>query len=148
MGARWAAVAIAVAVAVLLAACGGGGDDGGDGVESADQTAIEELVQDFVTAFEARDADTLVSLFSPDCPRARRELEAAFQELDAAGVDTEIELRGVEVRSIEGDSASVRVQSALIVDGEEQGTDRISTELVREDGEWKIADCNFSPEPD
>ena len=146
MGARWAAVAIAVAV--LLAACGGGGDGGGDGAESADQTAIEELVQDFVTAFEARDADTLVSLFSSDCPRARRELEAAFQELDAAGVDTEIELRGVEVRSIEGDSASVRVQSALIVDGEEESTDRITTQMVREDGEWKIADCNFSPGPD
>ena len=146
MGARWAAVAIAVAV--LLAACGGGGDDGGDGADSADQTAIEELMQDFVTAFEARDTDTLVNLFSSDCPRARREIEAAFQELDAAGVDTEIELRGVEVRSIEGDSASVRVQSALIVDGEEESADRTSTQLVREDGEWKVADCNFSPEPD
>ena len=54
-------------------------------------------------------------------------------------------MTGVDVRNLEGDTAEAAPQGTVSIAGEEEplGSEEDYNNVVKEDGEWKIADCDF-----
>lgn len=133
---------------LLVVACGGNGDDsgngnGGNGNGDGDTAAIESLVREFYSAFEDGDSNTLAGLFSANCANVEDNLSEA---LDLAGVlGIEFDLTGVDVRNLQGDTAEAAPQGTASIAGEEGplGSEEDYNRVVKEDGAWKIADCDF-----
>ncbi len=125
---------------LLLAACGGGGGGNGD-----DEAAIEDLVKDVLTAFQDGDATALAGFFSKDCGDVEEAARAAVEQIEAVGEVT-FEVTGVDIRNLQEDSAEVLPQGTGSIGDQEEPLSEPGdepTKLVKEDGEWKIADCGF-----
>ncbi len=130
---------------LLVVACGGNGDDGGNGEngDGGDAAAIESLVREFYSAFEDGDANTLAGLFSANCATIGDDLSEALELIGVLGI--EFDVTGVDVRNLEGDTAEAAPQGTASIAGEEGplGSEADYSSVVKEDGEWKIADCDF-----
>jgi hypothetical protein len=104
---------------------------------------IEELAVDFARAFEEGDADELASLFSAECETIEEDLVPIVQFIQDNEV--EVELTGVEVRNLTDNAAELHLKGTRTVNDEEVTLDEEGKyhPLVKEDGDWKIADCEF-----
>ena len=132
-----AVTAVAVLLAGLLtAACGGGGDKG----------AIEDLMEGFFQSFQDGDAEQLASLFSADCADMKEAATAAIEELRTVGESVQFDVTGVDIQNLEETSAEVLPLGFVIIDGEKgslAGEEEEYAQVVKEEGEWKIADCTL-----
>ena len=131
---------------LLVVACGGNGDDGGNGNGGngdGDTAAIESLVREFYSAFEDGDGNKLASLFSADCANISDTLTGALELIGGLGI--EFDVTGVDVRNLQGDTAEAAPQGTASIAGEEGplGSEEDYNRVVKEDGAWKIADCDF-----
>ena len=131
---------------LLVVACGGNGDDGGNGNGgngNGDTAAIESLVREFYSAFEDGDGNTLAGLFSANCANVEDSLSEALDLVGVLGI--EFDLTGVDVRNLQGDTAEAAPQGTASIAGEEGplGSEEDYNRVVKEDGAWKIADCDF-----
>ena len=135
---------------LLVVACGGNGDDGGNGGNggngdggNGDAAAIESMIREFYSAFEDGDANKLASLFSADCADISDTLAEALDLIGGLGI--EFDVTGVDVRNLDGDTAEAAPQGTVSIAGEEEplGSEEDYNNVVKEDGEWKIADCDF-----
>ncbi len=130
-------IAITLLAMTLVATACGGGDD--DGAARDDEAAIETLIRDFVAAFEDRDPDAVLGMFSSECSGLEDELTEVLE-----GSEFEFELTGVAIRDLEGDSAVAGPEGQVTENGEENDLSVGDLRrVVREDGEWKIGDCDF-----
>jgi uncharacterized protein (TIGR02246 family) len=131
----------ATCVAVSIAACGGG--DGGDNDTEAE---IQAMVEDLLDSFLAGDTEAIAALFSEDCPNAQEDADAAYEDFAELEAEIEYNVTGVDVRNLTDDSAEVLPEGTVILDGEEGPITSAGDEYfhaVKEDGEWKIAECDF-----
>jgi hypothetical protein len=121
---------------LVLAACGGG---------KSDEEAVEDLARQLTSAIEEQNQAKIAGLFSKDCGDMEEDIRSDFEELQAFGIDIEIDVTGVDIRNLDGDSAEVLPRGTMSFGGEkgplEEGREYIG--VVKEDGEWKIADCDF-----
>ena len=128
---RWVLKAVSVVVVgYALAACAGGDD----------RAAIEDLYETYVSAFERKDAEGIADLYWSGCPGMEEQAASVFE--DSEGTDIDVDLDGVLIRSIDDNTAHVRPRGTVRVEG--FGTYRLieaDTPLVKEDGDWKIAEC-------
>ncbi len=75
----------------------------------------------------------------------RRGSRRGFESLE--GSELEVEVTDVVVRNLEDDSAEASAEGSVTVDGQEVPLSQIAPggqeflTLVKEDGDWKIADC-------
>ena len=118
-----------ITLALSTTACGGGGDE----------AAIEDPIRDFVAAFEDRDPDVVLGMFSSECTDLEDAVRDTFESFEF-----EFALTGIDVLDLEGDSAIAGPQGKVTINDEE--TDLLEADLhrvVRENGEWKVANCNF-----
>ena len=127
-------------LAVSLVACGGGGGSG-----NPDEDAIEEMVGQFFQAFEDGDAGLLASLFTTECGDMTAAAEAAIQAFE--GFDgVEIDLDSVSIENLTATSADFLPEGTLKSDDEESelsSPDEEHTPAVKENGVWKIAECEL-----
>ena len=131
---------------LLVVACGGNGDDGGNGNGGngdVDTAAIESLVREFYSALEDGDGNTLAGLFSASCANIEDDLTLGLELIGLLGI--EFDLTGVDVRNLQGDTAEAAPQGTASIAGEEGplGSEEDYNRVVKEDGAWKIADCDF-----
>ncbi len=103
-------------------------------------------MEDFFDAFEDGDAEGLAVLFSAECGDMTEAAAGAIDELREAvqGQEVDFVLVGVDIQNLEEDSAEVLPNGSVYIRGQQAplaGEDEEYTALVKEDGEWKIADC-------
>ena len=118
-------LALALTVSVIaLAGCGGDGDGG-----NADPP--EQVVEEFMAATLAEDAETVYGLLS-----AESQAEVPDKEELVAGSADVIDSYEVGTAVVSGDTA--RVPASLAMIGFESSLD-FEVVLVKEDGAWKIS---------
>ena len=140
---KWALpLGLIIVGAVLFIACGGGQDDP---ARAADKQAIERMVRSFLTAFEAKDVETMAGLFAQRCGDMREDLQSVLQQYEDAQVVIEFDVERVAVRDLDGDSAQAAPFGRVTVNGAEQvlGGEEDFVDVVKEEGGWKLADCAF-----
>ncbi len=144
---------VLLVLAALASACGDG--EGGPLGTTDAKTEIERDVRAFAEALSQNEIAKAYTFLSEGC-REETSLEDFMGSMLFArafiGEDWEIEITGVDVLEYEGDRAVVTLRSVLMVDGEEveaaEGEEEPET-LVREDGKWRITDCEgFAPSED
>lgn len=136
-------VAGVLVIGLAIVACGGGnGEDSGD---TGDKAAIESMVRELLSAFEDGDAGKLADLSSSECGDIEEQIASVFAQVEAAGLQVKVDLTGISVRNLEEDSAEVAVEGTVTVAGQEQplGDEGEYTRVVKENGEWKVADCAY-----
>lgn len=130
---------VVVLLGLVLVACGGGG--GGD------EGAIRDVFRTFFEAFADGDEVKLAGLLNDDCVDADEIAENAIQSYLARGLeDVSYNVTGATVRDLTEDSAEALPQGTSRVDGDEfplADADSEYARFVKEDGEWKLADCNI-----
>ena len=124
---------------LVLVACSGG--------EVSDETAIKNTFRDFFAAFEDGDEDALASLLSESCEdRQRTALRAIVSFESQLTGDVEFDVTGVEIRDLTETTAEAMPVGTYRFDDVEgllpEGDSEFAT-LVKEDGGWKLADCNI-----
>ncbi|CAN5128006.1 hypothetical protein BH20ACT24_BH20ACT24_20630 [soil metagenome] len=133
--ARRTGVAGLALACVLLGACGGG----------SDEEQIETVVRDALDSFVEKDPAKFVGLFSEECELTEEEVAGEFESLE--GSELQVEVTDVVVRNLEDDTAEASAEGSVTVDGQEVPLSQIAPggqeflSLVKEDGNWKIADC-------
>ena len=129
----------ATMLGLAVVACGGG--------EESDETAIENTFRDFLDAIVNVDVIALENLLSADCDDARSRASRAIGEFQARLTgDVDFNVTGVELRDLTATTAEAMPVGTYRFDDDEgslgsEGGD--FTALVKEDGEWKFADCNI-----
>ena len=135
MGKRARGAILAVCLAALLGGCGGGG--------GSDEDQVRDVVTSFVEAGKDRDAAEACSLLSADQVKSVEQLGGGscatilggiFSKARDIGTDVEIQ----DVR-VEGDRATV--DATVRAPGSQPKAESIL--VVRENGEWKIADAGL-----
>ncbi len=112
---------LALSVSVLaFAGCGGGGDAG----------SPEEVVEEFMAATLAEDAEAVYGLLSADS-----QAEVTDKEELVAGSADAIDSYEVGEATISGDEA--RVPTSIVLAGLESSLD-FEVVLLKEDGAWRI----------
>jgi len=116
---------LALSVSVLaFAGCGGGGNGG-------DADSPEKVVEEFMAATLAEDAETVYGLLSADS-----QAEVTDKEELVAGSKDAIDSYEVGEATISGDEA--RVPTSIVLAGLESSLD-FEVVLLKEDGAWKIS---------
>jgi hypothetical protein len=72
--------------------------------------------------------------------------ESAIMELYSGATEVSFDLTGVDVRELNDVSAQARPKGNFTLDGRQEqltGEDERYTPLVKEDGDWRIADCGL-----
>ncbi|OGO49640.1 MAG: hypothetical protein A2148_12270 [Chloroflexi bacterium RBG_16_68_14] len=125
---------------LLIAACGVGGGGGGD------EGAIEDLMEGFFQSFQDGDAEQLASVFSAECGDMKEAADAAIEELRTVGESVQFDVIGVDIQNLEENAAEVLPEGFVIIDGEKgslAGEEEEYAQVVKEGGEWKLADCTL-----
>lgn len=136
--------AVLLIAAGFAASCGGGG---GDGVKlpPGDEGAIQKLFMDFVKAKDRGDSDALAQMYSSQCADRETDAKRIVNHFRTFAGDIDIKIRGVEFDQLQADFAVATPKADLDVKGlEPQEAATTSTELVREDGVWKISTCGYN----
>ena len=123
-----------------LAACGGGGGDGGE------EGAIKDLMEQFFAAFENGDSAQLAALFSEQCGDLSSLTDGAIATFQDAGEDIDVKLSDVDIQNLTAASAEVLPEGTIVIDGQEvllSEAGEAHTALVKENGVWKIAQCDL-----
>jgi len=127
-------------LALSLAACGGGG-------ANPDEQAINDLVEQFFQAFRDGDGTALASLFGAECGDMTDAATSAIEQFHVVTEDdVEIDIEKVDIRDLTETSAQYLPQVTLKSRGEEAplaGPDEPYTTAVKENGAWKIAECDL-----
>jgi hypothetical protein len=138
-------LSLAILATAALGVVGCGGDSGGD-----DESQVKDVVTSYANAIADRDGDKACGYMTE---AAQKQVEAAGKALGADGCGEVIEkvtedasdkekdqLKDIEVTSvkIDGDRAVVQVKAA--------GETGDPSNLVKEDGDWKIDADNASSE--
>jgi hypothetical protein len=130
---------VAVLLSVVLAsACGG--DGGSPGAPGDAQSEIERDVRAFAQALSDNEMPKAYTYLSKDCKESVSLDDFMGSMLLASaflGQDWELEITGVDILEQEGDRAVIQATAVFKVEGEE---DQPET-WVREDGKWRLADC-------
>src|SRR6266699_2428369 len=110
-----------------------------------DHAAIRNLVERFFVAYQKRDLDGLMSLWSEhavNVAAVRRELQQTFSDYDS------INVKGLVIDKLTVDSDKAKVQLTIEVSALDRSTSKPATgfgrltrimELVQEGKEWKIS---------
>ena len=116
---------LALSVSILaLAGCGGGGNGGND-------DSPEQVVEEFMTATLAEDAEAVYDMLSVDS-----QAEVTDKEELVAGSADAIDSYDVGEATVSGDEA--RVPTTIVLTGLES-TLEFDVVLLKEDGAWKIS---------
>ena len=132
---RAAAVSL---VALSLAACGGGGGN-------ADEKAIEDMGKQFLQAFADGDAAALAVLFGEECGDMTADASTAIEQYESLG-EVEVDLDGVRIQNLNDTSAEFLLEGTVTSDDERSplsGQDEDFALAVKENGVWKIAECDL-----
>lgn len=138
--------------AALVAGCGGD-DEEGSGSGTDDEAAVLEAVETFYAATLDGDGETSCGLMTDDAVAEVEEGATGLAEGQGCVelVETLGDLLGEEAKElaaqnepkviqVEGDAATVATTSFNQEDvGGEVATEEIELDLVKDDGEWKIA---------
>ncbi|MGI9019812.1 MAG: nuclear transport factor 2 family protein [Solirubrobacterales bacterium] len=144
--------ALALCAAALLAGCGGD-DEEGTGSATDDEAAVLEAVETFYAAALDGDGETACGLLTDDAVAEVEEGATGLAEDQVCVelVETLGDLLGEEAKElaeqnepeviqVEGDAATVATTSFNQESaGGEVATEEIELDLVKDDGEWKIA---------
>ena len=125
-------------LAVSLVACGGGDGNG-------DKDAIEDMVRKFFQAFEDGDSAALAALFGQDCGDMTEAASSAIEQYEDFG-DIEVNLDGVRIQNLNDSSAEFLPEGTITSDDEEtplSSPDEQYSVAVKENGVWKIAECDL-----
>ena len=134
-------LAVAAVAATMLLACGGGGG-GGAVVSSPDQAALEQLVKDLGAGMESANAGQIIALFSSDCPNLSVAVANGLSAVSSSAVN--VNVTGVDVRNLNGDSAEVRAKGTITVAGVRQPLeDSGYISVKKQNGQWVFSDCSF-----
>lgn len=131
---RMAGVAV---LGVSAAACGSSG-------ANEEEPAIRDLMEAYFAAYEDADASALTALFVDDCAGLLDKATDEMAELHRRVADIRFELTRVDVRTLTESSVEVAPEGVGVLAGEEVelgSGDYMS--LVKENGEWKISECEF-----
>ncbi len=131
-------------LALLASACGGGDSDlGGD-----PEAEIERDVKAFAEAVSDGEMARAYSYLSEECKESISLSQFMGSMMLAnvfLGEDWEIEITDVEVVERDGDRAVVNTTAQFKVEGQPLDSENVEDDgpqtLVREDGKWRIADC-------
>ena len=116
---------LALSISILaLAGCGGGGNGGND-------DSPEQVVEEFMTATLAEDAEAVYDMLSVDS-----QAEVTDKEELVAGSADAIDSYDVGEATVSGDEA--RVPTTIVLTGLES-TLEFDVVLLKEDGAWKIS---------
>ena len=140
-------MALAVRAALVLVSLAGAGVFAGC-VSESDEAAIEEVMREFFDAFQEADSERLAGLFGGLCEDTQENAIAAIAELDTLGEEIQFDLRSVDVRILDEEFAEALPEGSVTIDGQTSplttnGEEEEYTLFVKEDGEWRIADCNL-----
>lgn len=121
----------------------------------ADDAEVRDAITAYVVAFNAKDADSVASMWTENASHTDRSLFETTEGRDAImadinevfAADTPVKLSGsVEnVRLITPAVASVQGAVAVTVGDQVATTDRFSAILVKQDGRWMIDSLEESP---
>ena len=117
------------------------------GSDESDEAAIENTFRDFLNAMVNVDVIALENLLSADCDDARSRAARAIGEFqDQLTGDVEFNVTGVVLRDLTVTTVEAMPVGTYRFDDDEGSLGSEGGEfsaLVREDGEWKFADCNI-----
>lgn len=134
-----AAVAGAAAVALLLVACGGG-----NGGEDSTEAEIRQSMESYLNAAQGGRFSDAYDFLADNCKQqvSLAQFEALLTQAFSTAGDEGLRLEDVRVlESTEGTALAELVIVSDAENGEPDVDDEAPTELVREDGEWRIAGC-------
>ena len=146
-----AKVAAALVVAIVVAVGAGVGlwlglRGGGSRSGSGEQGAIKGMVEQFFGAFDKGDSVQLASLFSTQCGDMADSAASAIQQFKTAGSAVKVQVTDVDIQSLTENSAEMLPQGTLTIDGQESPISQTGdqhTKIVKENGQWRIAECNL-----
>lgn len=132
---RWYAIPV-LAIASLLFACGGG----------SDEADIRKAMEGYLSAFNRGDFSEAYAFLSMDCRDevSFESFEAFLTRSQASLREDEPKLQDLRIVEVANDTAIVDPDIVIVSDGEEMelgGEDDVLTELVKEDGRWRLRDC-------
>lgn len=144
-----ALIAAMMASIVLFAACGGGSNDNADAVPTlaGDAGEITKVLQEFADLRENGTAEELAALFSAQCENQQAASQAAINQWALFKDGFDVEVDGVEVQDLQPETAAVKAQGRLLLEGKDGSEDPLSSPLinmVKEGGAWKIATCGLA----
>ena len=134
-----AALAGAAAVALLLVAC-----DGGNGGEDSTEAEIRQSMESYLNAAQGGRFSDAYDFLADNCKQqvSLAQFEALLTQAFTTSGDGGLQLEVVRVlESTEGTALAELVIVSDAENGEPDVGDEAPTELVREDGEWRIAGC-------
>ncbi len=141
---RWYVILLAVFVAVLIACGSNGGDDD-------DEARIRETLQGFVQALNDSDFAAAYSYFSEGCKASQSfsEFTDGVESAEDFGL-SKVEISNIRIIELADGRALIDAVVTVIDTGEEFSIaeDQQPGKLVKEDGQWRIVDCeNEATEP-
>lgn len=132
-----------VVVGIIGASCVACGSSG----SSEDEEAIQALMEEYLRVYEDKDAVALTELFVDDCAALLDQATDEMEQLHSrAGGEISFELTSVDIRNLTESSAEVSPHGVGLIAGEEVriGSESLPyTPLVKQDGDWKINECNY-----
>ena len=139
MKGQTAAIAGAAAVVLLLAACGGG-----NGEEGRTEAEIRQSMEGYLNAAQGGRFSDAYDYLEDDCKQqvSLAQFEALLTQAFSTAGDERLRLE--DVRILESTDDTALVELVMVSEGPNgvtDATDQAPTELVREDGEWRIAGC-------
>jgi len=97
----------------------------------SDSEAIKDVVKSFFGAWNDRDFDRCLELFSRDLGYSEDDIEDMRDSREMTG---EITITKLEEPVITGSTATIDVE----ITSSDQGSDSFEIPLVKEDGDWKL----------
>jgi hypothetical protein len=139
-----AVVLLLVIAGLALVACGGSGSSASK-TPPSDQETMAKLFRGYVKAFDDLDSDALKTFYSKKCSDLDQRVANVVKAWRSFYDTVDIEISGAQVRNVEADKAEAMPEGKMIYPGQEGPlTARGFEQLVKEDGEWKFANCDFT----
>ena len=126
-------------MALIVTACSGSDDDEAD---------IRQAMEGYFAAINENDIAAQYDFFSEECKELLSLEEFAdltdSQSTQAFLGENELKVKDVRFIELQDDEAIIEVEVVLVADGEElditeEGEEEASIELVKEDGDWRLA---------
>jgi cytochrome c5 len=137
-------IALLLAFVAVFACCGGNGDSAPTSPEEI-ESQFKRDYEALARAFGEGDIDKVYGFIASKChDEIDRDQIAGAALLASAflGDDWEVRVDEVELLEQEGNTATIRVVSTVIIDGEEEEPSEETVDVVWEDGHWRDTDCN------
>ena len=146
---RTAPISAILASIVLFAACGGGDDGDSQALptlQPGDPGEITKVLRDFADLIEDGTAEQLAALFSAQCEDQQTMSQGMIADWNPFKDAFEVEVDAVEVQDLQSESATVRAQGELFLEGQDSPEVLASPliEMAKEGGAWKIARCDLA----